>query len=153
MTATIESEFISLVSNLVKKRLNSFKFLAADSLLERLFLAIAPLYCIEFLVKFVSSLGRMILPFLLLSRLEFLCTNISLNSEKLKPLLHLKTNSISRTLYIASKLFHCVSVKTALVSHGNPFTIRPALTCSFSRLLKCLVARSQNYKTVRHRWQ
>lgn len=82
MTATIESEFISLMSNLVKKRLNSFKFLAADSLLERLFLAIAPLYCIEFLVKFVSSLGRMILPFLVLSRLEFLCTNISLNSEK-----------------------------------------------------------------------
>ena len=127
--------------NLVKKRLNSFKFLAADSMLERLFLAIAPLYCIEFLVKFVSSLGRMILPFLLLSRLEFLCTNISLNSEKLKPLLHLKTNSISRTLYIASKLFHCVSVKTssALVSHGNPFTMRPALACSFSRLLKCVL--------------
>ena len=39
-------------------------------------------------------------------------------------LLHLKTNSVNRTLYIASKLFHCVSVKTssALLSHDSPYT-------------------------------
>ena len=60
------------MSNLVNKRMNLYKFLAADSLLDRLFQAIAPLYCMEFLVKFVSGFGRMISAFLLLSRLDFL---------------------------------------------------------------------------------
>ena len=52
--------------------MNSFKFLGVDSLLDKLFQAIAPLYLMEFLVKFVSGLGRMISAFLLLSRLDFL---------------------------------------------------------------------------------
>jgi len=79
MTAAIESKLILPVSNLASKRLNSFTLFAADSLLDKLFQAIAPLYCMEFLVKFVSGLGRMS-PFHLLSRLEFLCTNKSMNS-------------------------------------------------------------------------
>ena len=69
---TIESKFILLMSNSVNKRMNLCKFLAADSLLDRLSQAIAPLYCMEFLVKFFSGLGRMISAFLLLSRLDFL---------------------------------------------------------------------------------
>ena len=74
----IETYFTSV--KLASKRLNSFTLFAADSLLDKLFQAIAPLYCMEFLVKFVSGLGRMMSPFRLLSRLVFLCTNKSLNS-------------------------------------------------------------------------
>ena len=126
------------MSNFDSRRLNWFKLLAADSLLDRLFQAVAPLYSMEFLIKFVSELGRTISPFLLLSRFEFLCTNRSLNSVALHPFMHLKVNCTSRTLYILSRLSHRVCVKTSavLVSHDSPYTIRPALARSFSRLLK-----------------
>ena len=69
--------------NLVSRCLNLFKLLVVNSLLYRLFHATAPrlpLYCMEFLVKLVSSLGRMISPVLLFSPPEFLCTKKSLNS-------------------------------------------------------------------------
>ena len=71
-----------LVSNFNSRRLNWFKLFAADSLLNRLFQAIA-LYLMELLIKFVSGLGRTISPFLLLSRLEFLWTNRFLSSVAL----------------------------------------------------------------------
>ena len=64
--------------NFDRRRLNWFKLFAADSLLYRMFQAIAPLYLIGCFIKFVSGLGRTISPFLLLSRLEFLWTNMSL---------------------------------------------------------------------------
>jgi len=60
------------MSNFDSSCLNWFKLLAADSLLDRLFQAIAPLYLIEFLIKFVSGLGRTISLFLLLLQLECL---------------------------------------------------------------------------------
>lgn len=126
------------MSNFESRRLNWFKLFAADSLLERLFQVIAPLYLIEFLIKFVSELGRTVSPFLLLSRLEFLWTNRSLSFVALYPFMHLKVNSANRTLYILSRLSHRVCMKTSavLVSHDNSYTIRPALACSFFRLLK-----------------
>ena len=52
------SKFILLMSNLVSRRLNSFKFSAVDSLLNRLFHAIPPLYRMEFLVLLVDGQGR-----------------------------------------------------------------------------------------------
>ena len=52
-TAIIVSKFILLMSNSVSRRLNSFKFSAVDSLLDRLFHAIAPLYRMECLVLLV----------------------------------------------------------------------------------------------------
>ena len=42
----------------------------------------------EFQIKFVSGLGKMMSSLLL--RPEFLCTNISLNSVAVKPFIHLK---------------------------------------------------------------
>ena len=121
------------MSNFDSRRLNWFKLFAADSLLNMLFQAIAPLYLLEFLIKFVSGLGRTISPFLPLSRLEFLWKNRSLSSVALYPFMHLKVNSANRTLSILSRLSHCVCIKTSavLVSHDRPYTIRPALACSF----------------------
>jgi len=58
MTDAIESKLILPVSNLASKRLNSFTLFAADSLLDKLFQAIAPLYCMEFLVKLMEFLVK-----------------------------------------------------------------------------------------------
>ena len=66
----------------------------------------------EFLIKFVSGLGRIMSSFLL--RPDFLCMKRSLNSVTVKPFVHLKTNSVSRTLYIVSRLSHPVRVKKEL---------------------------------------
>ena len=46
----------------------------------------------------------------LLLRPDFLCIKRSLNSVTVKPFIHLKTNSVSRTLYIVSRLSHPVRV-------------------------------------------
>lgn len=127
------------MSNFDSRRLNWFKLFAADSLLDRLFQAVAPPYLMEFLIKFVSGLGRTISPFLLLSRLEFLWTNRSLNSVALYPFMHLKVNSAHRILHILlSRLSHrvCVQTSAVLMSHDSPYTIRPALAR--------LIARSPN---------
>ena len=67
----------------VKFYKTAFKFFQGFgpcSLFVKVFQAIAPLNkkCIEFLIKFVSGLGRMVFSFLL--RPEFLCKNKSLNS-------------------------------------------------------------------------
>ena len=97
------------MSNFNSRRLNWLKLFAADSLLNRLFQAIAPLYLMEFLMKFVSGLGRTISPFLLLSRLEFLWTNRFLSSVALYTSMHLKVNFANHTLYILSRLSHRVS--------------------------------------------
>ena len=59
------------VSNFTRQRLNSFKVLVLVSLFVQVLHAIAPLKCMEFLIKFVSGLGRMMFSFLL--RREFLC--------------------------------------------------------------------------------
>ena len=63
--------------NFTRQRLNSFKVLALVSLFVKVFHAIAPLKRMEFLIKFVSGLGRMMFSVL---RPEFLCKNKSLNS-------------------------------------------------------------------------
>ena len=63
--------------NFTRQRLNSFKVLALVSLFVKVFHAIAPLKRMEFLIKFVSGLGRMMFSFLLWP--EFLCKNKSLN--------------------------------------------------------------------------
>ena len=62
----------------MRQRLNSFKVLAPVSLFVKVFHAIAPLKRMEFLIKFVSGLGRMMFSFLL--QPEFLCKNKSSNS-------------------------------------------------------------------------
>ena len=61
-----------------KTAFNSFKVLALVSLFIKVFHAIAPLTCEEFLIKFVSGLRRTMFSFL--QRPEFLCKNKSLNS-------------------------------------------------------------------------
>ena len=58
----IGSKFILSLSNFRKQRLKSFKVLAVVSMFVRLFQAIAPLYLMEFLIKFVSGLGRIMSP-------------------------------------------------------------------------------------------
>ena len=85
------------------------------------------------------GLGRMMFSFLL--RPEFLYKNKSLNSVTVYPFKHLKSNSVGRSLYIVSRLSHPVRIKTssAPVSHGRPYTIRPALAWSFSRLSRCVL--------------
>ena len=117
------------MSNFDSWRLNWFKLFATDSLLDRLFQAIVPLHLMEFLIKFLSGLGRTISPLLLLSRLEFLWTNRSLSSVALDPFMNLKVNFANRSLYILSRLSHRVCIKTSavLVSHGSPYTIRPCM--------------------------
>ena len=56
MTAAIESKLILPVSNLARKRLNSFTLFAADSFLDKLFQAIAPLYCMDIkILKFTGN--------------------------------------------------------------------------------------------------
>ena len=44
---------------------------------------------------------------------DYLYINRSLNSVTVKPFIHLKTNSVSRTLYIVSRLSHPVRVNTS----------------------------------------
>ena len=78
MVAKIGLECILPVSNFTRQRLKSFKVLALVSLFVKVFHAIAPLKRLEFLVKFVSGLRRMMFSFLL--RPEFLCKNKSSNS-------------------------------------------------------------------------
>ena len=78
VVAEIGSTFILSVSNFARQRLNSFVILALVSLFVKVFHAIAPLKRMEFLIKFVSGLGRMM--FSILLRPEFLCKNKSLNS-------------------------------------------------------------------------
>ena len=109
--AKIGSKFILSVSNFLKQRFKSFKVLAVVSMFVKLFQAIAPLYLMEFLIKFVSGLGRIMSSFLL--RPDFLCMKRSLNSVMVRPFIHLKTNSVSRTLYIVSRLSHPVRVNTS----------------------------------------
>ena len=50
-------KFLSVL-NFTRQRLNSFKVLALVSLFVKVFHAIAPLKRMEFLIKFVSGLGR-----------------------------------------------------------------------------------------------
>ena len=88
------------MSNFESSRSNWFKLFAADSLLDRLLRGIALRYLMEFLIEFVSGLGKTISPFPLLSRFEFLWTNRSLSSVALYPFTQLKVNSANRTLYI-----------------------------------------------------
>ena len=118
LTITVGSKFILSVSNFARQRLNSFKVLALVSLFVKVFHAIAPLKRMDFLIKFVSGLGRMPM-FSFVLRPEFLCKNKSLNSVTVQHFKHLKTNSVNRTLYIVSKLSHPVRIKTSstLVSH------------------------------------
>ena len=118
--AKIGLKFILSVSNFRRQHLKSFNVVAVVSLFVKLFHAIAPLKLMEFLLKFVSGLGRIMSSFLL--QPDFLCINRSLNSVMVKPFIHLKTNSVSHTLYFVSRLSHPVRVNTslALVSHGNP---------------------------------
>ena len=61
-----------------RQRLNSFKVFTPVSLFVKVFHVIAPLKRMEFLIKFVSGLGRMMFSFLL--RPKFLCKNKSSNS-------------------------------------------------------------------------
>ena len=77
VVAKIGSKCILSISNFKRQRLNSFKVLAPVSLFVKVFHAIAPLKRMEFLIKFVSGLGRMMFSFLL--RPEFLCKNKSSN--------------------------------------------------------------------------
>ena len=65
VVARIGSKFILSVLNFARQRLNPFKVLALVSLFVKVFLAIAPLKRMEFLIKFVSGLGRMMFSFLL----------------------------------------------------------------------------------------
>ena len=61
--AKIGSKFMLSVSNFRKQRLKSSKVLAVVSMFVKLFRhAIAPLYLMEFLIKFVSGLGRIMSP-------------------------------------------------------------------------------------------
>ena len=78
VVAKIGLKCILSISNFKRQRLNSFKVLAPVSLFVKVFHAIVPLKCMEFLIKFVSGLGRMMFSFLL--RPEFLCKNKSSNS-------------------------------------------------------------------------
>ena len=78
VVAKIGSKYILSISNFKRQRLNSFKVLAPVSLFVKVFHAIVPLKRMEFLIKFVSGLGRMMFSFLLWS--EFLCKNKSSNS-------------------------------------------------------------------------
>ena len=95
MVAKIGLECILPVSNFTRQRLKSFKVLALVSLFVKVFHVIAPLKRLEFLVKFVSGLRRMMFSFLL--RPECLCKNKSswwcnlLNTWRQTPLVALCT--------------------------------------------------------------
>ena len=90
------TKFILSVSHFTRQRLNSFKILALVSLFIKLFHVIAPLTRMEFLIKFVSGLGRMMFSFLL--RPEFLCRNKSLNSARF--LFHINYFTITEVIKI-----------------------------------------------------
>ena len=64
----MSSKFILSVSNFAKQHLNSLKVLALVFLFVKMFHASAPLKRMEYLIKFVSGLGRMM--FSLFLRLE-----------------------------------------------------------------------------------
>ena len=55
----MSSKFILSVSNFAKQHLNSLKVLALVFLFVKMFHASAPLKRMEYLIKFVSCLGRM----------------------------------------------------------------------------------------------
>ena len=79
VVAKIGSKCILSISNFKRQRLNSFKVLTPVSLFVKVFHAIVPLKRMEFLIKFVSGLGRMMFSFLL--RPEFLCKKPQCNKE------------------------------------------------------------------------
>ena len=60
----MSSKFILSVSNFAKQHLNSLKVLALVFLFVKMIHASAPLKRMEYLIKFVSGLGRMISLFL-----------------------------------------------------------------------------------------
>ena len=61
----ISSKFIWSVSNFARQHLNFLKVLALVSLFVKMFHATAPLKRMEYLIKFVSGLGRMMFSLLL----------------------------------------------------------------------------------------
>ena len=118
------------MSNFDSRRSNWFKLFAADGCSSSIFDGVPHKIC---LWAWENNFQ--------LSRLEFLWTNRSLNSVVLYSFMQLKVNSANRTLYILSRLSHRVCGKTSavLMSHDSPYTVRPALACNFSRLLKCVL--------------
>ena len=127
VVAKIGLKLILSVSNFVRESLNSFKVLSHVSLFVKLFQCSFWINSFLFLEEWWS---------------HFFCgLNSSVKTNLYIPVIHLKRNSVNRTFYVVSKLSHPVRVKTssALVSHGNPYTIRPALPWSFSGFFMCVL--------------